>query len=239
LVIINFIKKVSLGELPETIMRILLVEDNADLAASISDYLELHGHLCDLAFNGVAGLNAVSTNKYDMYVFDIAMPKMDGLALCQTLRDERDDNTPILFLTARDTLEDKLAGFSAGADDYLVKPFDLSELMMRIQAIYNRYMGVKSKLVLEDLSIDLKTEQVTRAKLPITLSPNTYKLLVILMQRSPKVVLRHELEHLVWGDDLPDSDSLRSHIYKLRNKIDKPFARAMIKTAKGRGFSIS
>jgi DNA-binding response OmpR family regulator len=174
-----------------------------------------------------------------MYVFDIAMPKMDGLQLCEKLRQEYNDNTPILFLTARDTLDDKLAGFSAGADDYLIKPFNLSELAVRIQAIYKRYVGVKTELTLDDLTVDLKTEQVKRAGTLIALSPNSYKLLVILLQRSPELVLRQELEHLVWGDTLPDSDSLRSHIYKLRNKIDKPFSRALIQTVKGRGFSIS
>lgn len=220
-------------------MRILLVEDNTDLAASIADYLEMKGHVCDLADNGKSGLQATLNNTYDMYVFDIAMPKMDGLSLCQLLREQYHDDTPVLFLTARDTLADKQAGFSAGADDYLVKPFDLSELLMRLQAIYNRYLGVKKTLQLEDLCIDLKTESVSRANDIISLSPNTYKLLVVLMQRSPEVVLRQELEYLVWGDDLPDSDSLRSHIYKLRNKIDKPYGQALIKTAKGRGFSIS
>jgi DNA-binding response OmpR family regulator len=220
-------------------VRILLVEDNVDLAASIVDYLELQGHSCDLTTNGKAGLNNALVNDYDMYVFDIAMPKMDGLQLCEKLRQEYNDNTPILFLTARDTLDDKLAGFSAGADDYLIKPFDLSELAVRIQAIYKRYVGVKIELTLDDLTVNLKTEQVKRAGTLIALSPNSYKLLVILLQRSPELVLRQELEHLVWGDTLPDSDSLRSHIYKLRNKIDKPFSRALIQTVKGRGFSIS
>lgn len=220
-------------------MRILLVEDNADLAASIVDYLEMQGHSCDLAFNGESGLSCAISNDYDMHIFDIAMPKMDGLQLCEKLRNHYNNHVPVLFLTARDTLDDKLAGFSVGADDYLIKPFDLSELHVRILAIYNRYLGVKSKLSIDDLQVDLKSEQVTRAGENISLSPNMYKLLVILMQRSPEVVLRQELEHLVWGDCLPDSDSLRSHIYKLRNKIDKPFSRALIKTVKGRGISIS
>lgn len=219
-------------------MRILLVEDNADLAASIIDYLEMQQHSCDLAWHGKAGLSAALKNSYDMYVFDIAMPHMDGLELCQTLRNDHNDYTPVLFLTARDTIQDKLTGFAAGADDYLVKPFDLSELAVRIQAIYQRYLGMSNQLIIDDLSIDLKTQQVERAGDIIALSPNTYKLLVILMQRSPQVVPREDLEHYVWGDELPDSDSLRSHIYKLRNKVDKPYQKALIQTIKGRGFSI-
>lgn len=220
-------------------MRILLVEDNTDLSASIADYLEMKHHICDLAYNGKSGLQAALSNTYDMFIFDIAMPEMDGLTLCHILRNQHNNYTPVLFLTARDTLEDKQAGFSAGADDYLIKPFDLSELLMRVQAIYNRYIGISKILQIGDLHIDLKTESVVRARDDISLSPNMFTLLVILMQRSPEVVLRQELEHLVWGDDLPDSDSLRSHIYKLRNKIDKPYSKALIKTAKGRGFSIS
>lgn len=220
-------------------MRILIVEDNADLGASIIDYLEMKGHSCDLANHGKAGLQATLSSNYDMYIFDIAMPQMDGLELCQVIRTKHSDFTPVLFLTARDTLDDKQAGFSVGADDYLVKPFDLSELLMRVEAIYKRYVGVSTTLTLDDLVVDLKTEQVTRANRHISLSPNTYKLLTILMQRSPELVLRQELEHFVWGDDLPDSDSLRSHIYQLRNKIDKPFDSSLIKTVKGRGFSIS
>lgn len=220
-------------------MRILIVEDNADLAASIIDYLEIKGHTCDLANNGKAGLQASIANNYDMYIFDVAMPKMDGLQLCQLLREKYIDHTPVLFLTARDSIEDKQAGFSVGADDYLVKPFELSELLMRIQAIYNRYVGISTELNIKDLLVDVKSELVYRAGIKISLSPNVYKLLVVLMRRAPEVVSRQELEHLVWGDDLPDSDSLRSHIYKLRNKIDKPFDSPMIKTVKGRGFSLS
>ncbi len=220
-------------------MRILIVEDNADLAASIIDYLEIKGHICDLANNGKAGLQASLENSYDMYVFDVAMPKMDGLELCQVLREKYRDHTPVLFLTARDSIEDKRAGFSVGADDYLVKPFELSELLMRVQAIYNRYIGINSKLKVKDLVVDTKIETVYRGDTQVLLSPNVYKLLLVLMRRSPEVVSRQELEHLVWGDDLPDSDSLRSHIYKLRNKIDKPFDTSLIKTVKGRGFSLS
>ena len=221
-------------------MRILVVEDNKDLAASIVDYLDIQGHTCDLAFNGEAGLLAASQQSFDMYIFDISMPKLDGLALCRTLRQKQGDNTPVLFLTARDRLEDKIEGFSVGADDYLIKPFDFSELEARITAIYKRANNtLGSSLVVEDLCVDVNAEVVTRANQVIKLSPNNYKLLVVLMQRSPNVVLREELEYLVWGEELPDSDSLRSHIYKLRNKIDKPFLKPLIHTVKGRGFSLS
>lgn len=220
-------------------MRILLVEDNSDLAASITDYLELLGHTVDIAINGLSGLQQASDNNYDLYILDVVMPKLDGLSLCHQLRNDYLDTTPIIFLTARDTLDDKLAGFAAGADDYLVKPFDMSELVARITALHKRSVGIENTLSIADLSINLNTEEVTVNGESIALSPYSYRLLVVLMQRSPRLVTREELEYLVWGDDVPDSDSLRSHIYKLRSKVDKPFNRTLIKTIKGRGFCIS
>ncbi|MGB0894231.1 MAG: response regulator transcription factor [Parashewanella sp.] len=215
------------------------MEDNTDLAASLVDYLEFQGHSCDWAANGVAGFNLATANSYDFYIFDIAMPKKNGISLCEALK-AKNDVTPVLFLTARDTLEDKLAGFSAGADDYLIKPFDLDELNARIQAIHKRYIGdTKPTLHVGQVSLDQKKQIVKVSGAEVNLSPNNYKLLLVLMQRSPEVVSREELEHIIWGEELPDSDSLRTHIYKLRNKIDKPFNSELIKTVKGRGFSIS
>ena len=220
-------------------MRVLLVEDNLDLAKSIGEYLNLHECVCDFAYNGQMGLELAINTNYDLYVFDIAMPIMNGLQLCQKLRQEQQDNTPALFLTARDTLDDKLSGFAVGADDYLVKPFELSELFARIKAIHKRSVGGATLLKIEDLIVNLDTEEVSRGKSIIMLSPSNYKLLITLMRRSPALVSRQELEHIIWQDELPDSDSLRSHIYKLRKKIDKPFARQLIHTIKGRGYRIS
>lgn len=220
-------------------MRILLVEDNKDIAASIAEYLEFQGYICDFAFDGVSGLNLAASGDYDLYVLDVAMPGMDGLQLCQKLREEQQDAKPVLFLTARDTLDDKLAGFAAGGDDYLVKPFELQELHARLQALGRRALGGdKRQLHLADLSINLDTQEVVRAGRNIELSPNNYKLLVTLLQHSPKVVSRRQLEEVVWGDEAPDSDSLRSHIYKLRQQMDKPFAAPLIHTVQGRGFRL-
>ncbi|MEX0297635.1 MAG: response regulator transcription factor, partial [Kordiimonas sp.] len=120
------------------IMRVLIVEDNRDIAGSIADYLEIHGYVCDFAYSGFAGLQLATQNQYDIYIFDIALPGMDGLQLCNQLRQERKDDIPVIFLTARDTLDDKIAGFDAGADDYLVKPFELQELHVRLRAISKR-----------------------------------------------------------------------------------------------------
>ncbi len=219
-------------------MRVLIVEDNLDLAESIADYLDIHGCECDFAYNGEAGLEFILKNQYDILIFDIAMPKMDGLKLCEILRNKYDNQIPILFLTARDTLEDKVAGFDAGADDYLVKPFALKELLIRIKALYKRIINKENILKLDTLSVNLNTNEVKREGQNIILSPNNYKILVLLMQRSPNLVTREELEHFIWMDDMPSSDSLRSHIYKLRKQIDKPFKKELIQTIKGQGFRI-
>lgn len=220
-------------------MRILLVEDNVDLVASLSDYLTLQGHQCDYAYNGQSALELIQLDEYDLFIVDVAMPKMNGLEFCKTLRCELKNLTPLLFLTARDSLDDKLAGFDVGADDYLVKPFALKELHARILAIYQRYMRQEERIEVDDLIVNLVTGEVTRSGEKILLGPSTYKLLVALMQNSPALVSRSKLEYMVWGDDCPDSDSLRSHIYKLRNKIDKPFGRPLIQTIKGRGFKVA
>ena len=220
-------------------MRVLLVEDNKDIAASIAEYLESHGYICDFAYSGLAGLHHAQQAEYDAYIFDIALPGMDGLKLCETLRQDKKDTTPIIFLTARDTLEDKLVGFDVGADDYLVKPFELQELHVRLRAITRRSSGSDVILRIGDLYINTETHEVKRGETPIHLSPNIYKLLIVLASRSPAVVSRTELEYLMWGDDLPDSDSLRSHIYKLRKYVDKPFGLPLVHTVQGTGFRMA
>ncbi|CCK77582.1 MAG: response regulator transcription factor [Oleispira antarctica] len=221
-------------------MRILLVEDNRDIAASVSEYLEMKGMVCDFAYDGLTGLNQAVLHEYDLYILDVSMPGISGLQLCRTLREDKQDTRPIIFLTARDTLQDKLAGFDSGADDYLVKPFELQELYVRIQAIAKRYQGQnKRMLTLGDLAVNIDTEEVVRDNSVISLTPNNYKMLLLLIKNSPNVVTRQQLEYELWGDASPDSDSLRSHIYKLRQKIDKPFAVQLIHTVQGRGLRMA
>jgi len=221
-------------------MRILLVEDNTDLATSIAEFLSINDCICDFAFNGIAGLDLATANEYDLYVFDIAMPRLSGLDLCDTLRNKFHDQTPVLFLTARDSLDDKLAGYEVGGDDYLVKPFELKELLVRLQAIYKRVYGHRQPILeLRALKVDLASKQVFKNDETVVLSPNNFKLLVTLMQRAPGLVSREELEHILWGDEPPDSDSLRSHIYKLRRIIDTPGSHSYIQTVKGQGVRIS
>jgi len=218
-------------------MLVLLAEDNRDLAASVLDYMELQGFECDYAERGDHALELVNDTVYDAIILDVMMPGMDGLSLCQTLR-KQGHSQPILMLTARDSLQDKLAGFDAGADDYLVKPFDLPELTARINAICKRKTVSSTKLCVADLEIDQNSHQVHRAGQQIDLSPACWKLLVALVQSSPNVLSRRELESVLWKDSPPDSEALKSHIYTLRKLVDKPFSTPLIHTLRGVGVTL-
>jgi DNA-binding response OmpR family regulator len=171
----------------------------------------------------------------------VMLAGMDGITLCRKLREEARRDTPLLMLTARDTIDDKLAGLDAGADDYLVKPFEIRELEARIRTLLRRHRGslTAGTLRVADLVLDTGTMMVTRAGTPIKLMPIGIKLLTILMRASPRIVSRQRLEHEVWGDVLPDSDTLRSHLYALRRGIDKPFARSLLHTLPGLGYRLA
>ncbi len=221
-------------------MRILVIEDNRDILANILDYLQLKGYSVDCAQDGLSGLHLATTAHHDLIVLDIMLPGMDGYQVCRRLREDVRSDVPILMLTARDALEDRLTGLGAGADDYLVKPFALSELVARIEAILRRSQGGrKRQLRVADLVYDLDTLEITRSGQALKLNPLAMKLLAVLMQKSPAVVRREALEEALWGDDLPDSDSLRSHVHQLRQIIDKPFARPLLHTVHGVGFRLA
>jgi DNA-binding response OmpR family regulator len=169
------------------------------------------------------------------------LPGLDGLAVCRKLRDEARKDTPLLMLTARDTLHDKISGLDAGADDYLVKPFEVRELEARLRTLLRRHRGATTRetYVVGDLVLDTGTLKVTRAGQVLTLTPIGLKLLALLMRASPRVVSRQQLEREVWGDLLPDSDTLRSHLYTLRKAIDKPFAEPLLHTVAGAGYRLA
>jgi DNA-binding response OmpR family regulator len=220
-------------------MRILIIEDNPDIAANLGDYLEDQGHTVDFAGDGVTGLHLAVVGDFDAIVLDLALPGMDGLEVCRKLRAEADKDTPVLMLTARDRLEDKLAGFETGADDYLVKPFELQEVAARLKVLTARGRRRSSRqLKVGDLSFNQDTLSVKRAGQEIYLNPIGLKLLQCLMKASPNVVSRGELEMEVWGEEMPDSDSLRVHIHSLRSAIDKPFDSQMIQTRHGIGYRL-
>lgn len=221
-------------------MRLLLIEDNRDILANLADYLTLKGYETDCAQDGLTGLHLAAINHYDLIVLDVMLPGMDGFTLCQRLRESERSDTPVIMLTARDALDDRLTGFRAGADDYLTKPFALSELAARIEAILKRSRGGGRRVLkVADLSYDLDTLEVTRSGQLLHLGPIALKLLAILMQKSPAVVRREVLENALWGDEPPDSDSLRSHIHALRQQLDKPFPSPLLQTVHGVGFRLA
>jgi DNA-binding response OmpR family regulator len=220
-------------------MRVLIIEDNPDIAANLGDYLEDHGHTVDFAGDGITGLHLAVVNDFDSIVLDLALPGMDGLEVCRKLRSEAGKDTPVLMLTARDRLEDKLAGFDTGADDYLVKPFELQEVEARLKVLAGRgRRHQRRELKVGDLVYNLDTLSVSRQGKEIYLNPIGLKLLQCLMEASPNVVSRSELEMEVWGEEMPDSDSLRVHIHSLRSAIDKPFGSNLIQTRHGIGYRL-
>jgi DNA-binding response OmpR family regulator len=220
-------------------MRVLIIEDNPDIAANLGDYLEDHGHTVDFAGDGITGLHLAVVNDFDSIVLDLALPGMDGLDVCRKLRSEAGKDTPVLMLTARDRLEDKLAGFETGADDYLVKPFELQEVEARLKVLAGRGRRRNSReLKVGDLKYNMDTLNVSRGSEDIYLNPIGLKLLHCLMEASPNVVSRADLEMEVWGEEMPDSDSLRVHIHSLRSAIDKPFSSNMIQTRHGIGYRL-
>jgi DNA-binding response OmpR family regulator len=220
-------------------MRILIIEDQPDILQNIADYLELKGYLVDCAYDGLGGLHLAVTQAFDLIILDLMLPGMDGITLCQRLRQDAKLQTPIIMLTARDSVDDKLIGFQAGADDYLVKPFSLPELHARVEAVLRRgQAGLQNTLMVGDLSYDMNSLEVTRQGTTLKLSPIGLKVLETLMKRSPHVVKREVLEELLWGDYLPGSDSLRSHIHTLRQTIDKPFNPPLLHTVHGIGYCL-
>jgi len=222
-------------------MHVLIIEDDSDLAANLYDYLEAKGHVPDSTGDGVTGLHLAITNDYDVIVMDINMPGMDGLTACRKLREEAGKQTPVLILTARDTLDDKLAGFECGADDYLIKPFALQELLARLTALAKRGKTENNLEIVEvaDLSFNPRTLEVTRAGQTLTLTPTALKILELLIRNSPNVVSRQRILSTIWPDTLPDSDSLRAHMHTLRTVVDKPFGKPLIHTIHGIGFKLA
>lgn len=216
----------------------LLVEDNLSLAETVITYLDLEGIDCDYAANGRHGLELALANGYEAILLDINLPRMNGLDICEALRAEGVE-VPVLMLTARDTLEDKLAGFDAGTDDYLVKPFELSELAARVKALSKRRSARAQRLEVGPLVLDLSQKTATRGRQALELTPTGWKLLELLMRESPNVVSREKMEKAIWQDDeQPDSDVLKVHLYRLRQEVDKPFPDKLIHTIANHGVAL-
>ena len=222
-------------------MRLLVIEDNRSLVANLFEYFEARGHVLDAAPDGITGLHLAITQPYDVVILDWTLPRMEGNEVLRRLREGATASLPVIMLTARDELPDKIAGFRAGADDYLTKPFALPELEVRVEALLARASGRHRSKVLEveDLRLDLTTLEASRAGQPLHLYPVCRKLLEVLMQASPAAVTRERLEQAVWGEDPPDGDMLRSHVYELRRSVDGPFAVKLVHTLPRVGYRLA
>lgn len=220
---------------------VLMVEDHYELASTLCEFLEEHDFVVDHARNLDAARHLLKQRPYHVLLLDINLPDGSGYELCDWLRNQQGMDIPVLMLTARDTLDDKLKGFQSGTDDYLVKPFDFNELVMRVQALIKRSLGEvsNSQIKIHDLVLDPARQHLSRSGQTIELPPIQFKLLRLLMRNSPKVMTKQEIMMELWGDEEPESDALRSHIYNLRKTVDKPFEQKLIHTVSGVGLKVS
>ncbi|RMR18751.1 chemotaxis protein CheY [Pseudomonas syringae pv. avii] len=227
----------------ERSLSVLIVEDNLALAANMFDYLEACGHTLDAAPDGKSAMRLISENHYDVIVLDWMMPRMDGISLLRHLRTQLRNPVPVMLLTAKDQLDDKLLGFESGADDYIVKPLALPELEIRLRVLAARShkrSDVRQVLEVADLCFDLGTQTIMRGGVQLPFSPIRRTLLEVLMRNSPHVVTRTQLELLIWGDSVPDGDLLRSHMHLLRKTIDgeRIAEQKLLHTVTGIGFRL-
>ena len=218
-------------------LRVLVIEDQHDIAANIWDFLERRGYVVDHSADGATGLKRAMSDEFDVLVLDLGLPRLDGLDLCRQLR-EAGHGVPILMLTARDTLDDKLRGFAEGADDYLVKPFALSELEARIRAVHRRGQP-PAALAFAGLSFDPKTLTATRAETCIPLTRMQGTILSVLLQNAPRIVTHARLLETVWENETGDIASLHTQMYELRRLIDRPYSEPLIRSVRGVGYRMA
>jgi DNA-binding response OmpR family regulator len=222
-------------------VRILIIEDDRAIATNLYDFLVAQGHSVDAAGDGVTGLHLAVSHGFDGILLDLGLPGIDGMKLCHKLREEAHVDTPVLMLTARDTLDDKLKGFEHGADDYLVKPFALKEVEARLAALHKRHTGRTTSRALKvgDLTLDPRSLLIRYGGADVKLPPKCIRLLELLMSEPGRVYHRDELESAVWGGPQETSDTLRSHMHLLRRALAKAGGRDPIETVHGIGYRLS
>ncbi|MDD4151949.1 MAG: response regulator transcription factor [Candidatus Gracilibacteria bacterium] len=224
-------------------MKILLIEDEPQISKNIEEFLKQNTFAVDIAMDGEQGFHlAKSSNPYDIIILDLMLPKKDGISVCRDLR-KLDIKTPIIMLTAKDTIDNKIEGLDSGADDYIVKPFSLRELLSRINSIIRRsYDNLEdgTKLIVGDLILDTKTKKIRRSGKDIILSKKHFQILELLMRNKGKVISKQEIEEQLWDMNSELwSDVVRSHIQIIRSKIDKDFDKKLIKTMHSMGYTIN
>ena len=223
-------------------IRLLIVEDHASLAKNLAEFFDSDAYALDFADDGLTALHLLATQDYDVIVLDVMLPGVSGFDLCYRLRNELHKSTPVLMMTAKDQLHDKEEGFDSGADDYLVKPFNLRELQLRIEALYRRQYGFSQtqKLNVADLVFDLSTMQVSNqhASQVLTLSGIPAKILQTLMRAYPALLDYDDLVAHVWGDREVDMNTVRTQVYSLRRLLQETWGYTCIKTFHGQGYRL-
>jgi DNA-binding response OmpR family regulator len=224
---------------PAPALHVLVVEDHAPLREQITTLLQRAGHQVEEASSGALALRMALALPPDVMLLDVGLPDLDGLALCRRLRAACQRHVPVLMLTARDSLPDKLDGFASGADDYLVKPFDSEELLARVLALARRRTAGQDYLLhIGSLAIDRRAQEAHRLGQRLALPPTAFAILLALADAWPRALTRSELITRLWHDDPPDSDPLRTHLYQLRQQLDRGFERPMLRTVHGVGFRL-
>lgn len=221
-------------------MKFLLVEDDLDIAENVIQYCERHGFLSDYAMTGEVAIALLRENRYDAVVLDVTLPGMNGFEVCTEIRKQLRSKVPVIMLTARTMLRDKMDGFEAGADDYLTKPFNIEELRLRLTALCRRAsQNIADIFRVGDLSLDPDSGVVMRGDTELNLSPVAFNILKRLMEAYPNCVSREDLEYSIWKDTPPVTDALKAHFYLLRQLVDKPFGRQLLFNVRGKGYRIS
>ncbi|MCG8668025.1 MAG: response regulator transcription factor [Pseudomonadales bacterium] len=218
-------------------MQVLIVEDDSDLAAAMADYLTLQGAECDFAYNGASGLKLASEESFDVIILDLMLPRMNGFAVCDALRQQGCD-TPVLMLTACDTQEDQLEGFRSGIDDFVTKPCAMPILWARLQALYRRNNPTQEIITIGPLTLHPKEHRAEREDQELKLTPTGWKMLECLARHSPNVVTRKLMEETVWKDSEVDTRNFNVQLHQLRKAVDKPFAFPLIHTVVGVGLCL-
>lgn len=221
-------------------MRILLVEDEPDVALMLAKGLREQSYAVDVETDGESGLFLAQINDYDLILLDVMLPRKNGFEVCRELRDTG-SSVPVLMLTARDDVKDRIAGLDSGADDYLIKPFDFHELLARVRALLRRGRVLQPETIeVADLKIDTRSHQVSRGSAKIELTAKEYALLEFLARRADHVVSRAEIANHVWDENFdPFSNLIEVYIQRLRRKIDDGHELKLLRTLRGEGYRLA